>query len=260
MTNFISASTPLQPAFIYAAWPTGTSVQASPANAVTVPASVLQAHEAIGFSFDSITIGNSLVFNFLNQAQMSAFAIAGVGLSGASVALFGSSDNFVTSNVQLLPATPFSNDAFFWAQFAPSAYQYLKLVFTGLSSAHAIRHVAITNLVLLPFLEDGTFCPDPIEVTGDHLISYTGLFLGSVTQKVMRPFDLSFGQIDSVEEAAFSAWAMACLAVAQGFFFIPDTNRPEVYFGSVDKNYKYNPIMSIGFAKIPPIPFSARVT
>ena len=260
MSKYISPSQPRQPAFIYAAWPTGTTVSASRPSATSVAASVLQADESTGFSFDMTTNLNVLAFNFINPAQISALAIVGAGLTGASVSVYGSTDNFVASNDELLPFTTTINDAFFWAQFNPSIYQYIKVTFTGLSSNHVIRHMAITNLGLLPYLEDGTFCPAPIEATGDHLIGYTGLFLGSVTQKVMRPFNLSFGQVDAVEEVSFRAWAMACITVAQGFFFIPDSGQLICYFGYVDKSYKYNPIMASGLATIPAIPFTARVT
>jgi len=257
MTNFISASTPLQPAFIYASYPPGVNATGNLGSGGATDASaVLQADEASGWTFSSNGSNGQIVVTYPSPAALNCLALVGSGLTGATIGVFGSNDSGATWT-QLLPYTAAGNDAVFWAQHTTGAYASFMYSFAGFAAGLTVKHIAGALLAPLPFLDDGA-CTGPLQAEGSHLISYTGLYLGSVTQRVMRPFSLSFGQVTPVEKELFDAVMAAGLQNARGLFFVPDTGLDEVHFGWIDKTYKYEPKLKVGLYELAAIPFTAR--
>lgn len=257
MTIFISDNTPKQPTFLFATYPPGTTVADSPESAAYAPADVLQADETNGWRPVGTNGAHALIVSYPQPVQVEYFALVGKYIDGVTLEIRGSLDGFVASDVQLLPPVPLFGTVAAWGSFPASSWLTLKYIFSSFSSDFMVKHIAAGTLALLPFMDDG-FCAAPLQSEGDHLISHSGLFLGSTTARVMRPFSLSFGQVTPVEEAMFSTVMASCLRTAQGLFFVPDTSLPEVHFGWLDKKYKYEPRMKNGSYEISPIPFTTR--
>jgi hypothetical protein len=254
VTQFLSISQPAQPAFLFAAYGPLAAVSASSTAAGYDAVDLLQADECNGWR--PATTALSSVIIDLGAAESCEFcALAGADLHGVSLAVQGSNDGstFTSLATQVAP-----RDGAVWIQLAQATYRYFRLSISGHSTKFLLKHIAVGGLSLLPFFEDG-YCSAPLQADGTHLISTAGLFLGSVTTKVTRPFSLSFGQITPVEEALFSIWAAACIQTARGFFLVPDTSQDEVHFGYTEKGYKYEPVMKTGLYTIPRIPFISRV-
>lgn len=258
MTTFIDASLPQPPAFLYATYPKGTNASGSyPLDPTDNPQDVLSADELNGFSF---TIGpeqRRISLSFLAPYPLEYVAIAGRDLQGVVVEVRGSTDAFVSSNVRVSPPTALQGSIAAWFSFPVTSFKFLNFIFTNFASDFRVKHIACGLLQPLPFQADN-FCPSPLQVNGSNLISYEGLFLGRATQSVMRPFNLDFGQVTSVEKACFDAVMAACHQTAQGLFYVPDISRSDVHFGAIDQGYKYEPKMSLGQFIIPAIPFSSR--
>ena len=259
MTIFLSNSIPRQPAFLYAAYGASAAIVASSSRAGTNAASLLQPDEAQGWAPSAtdeatltLDLGSSMLISYLALAGNLAGSIAG---SGPVLSVDWSADGSTFTPWYDYFTPPPGISA--WLQLPPQVCRYLRITVDWFSSAFLLRHVCVGNLVLLPFFDDDC-CTAPAQAEGTNLVGYTGLYLGSVTQRVMMPFSLSFGQISPAEETAFAAWFAACVATAQGFFLVPDTAQPACHFGSVDRSWKYEPKMKTGLYTIPAIPFTAR--
>ena len=252
--TFISDSTPQQPAFLYATYDPSAAISASSTLAGTAAANLLQPDEARGWS-PAGTGAATITIDLGIATLCSDVALAGSAM-GPTVAGVSWSGDGVTYT-ELITYFTLTDLIANWIQFAPVTCQYLRISFQWQPARFRLNHVCTGNLVRLPFFADN-FCVAPIQAEGTSLISYSGRYLGSVTQKVMRPFSLSFDQITPAEETAFSSWVSACIASAQGFFLVPDTSTNACFFGSVDRNWKYEPKMRTGLYTIPDIPFTAR--
>ena len=254
MPIFISDSSPQQPAFIYAAYPSAASVLASSSAAGYLPADVLQADESAGWK-PAATTDQQLVIS--NDTTIDSIALCGEAMAGTTLEVWGGlvAD---TPTVQLLDSTAIGDDRTAWFKLsAASSLPFIFYKFSGHSTAFEIVHIAAMVLALCPYQKDGV-CRSPIQAEGAHLISHAGLYLGSVTNRVMRPFKFDPGSITPVEEVVFSNLMQACLRRSQGVFFIPDTAAPTVHFGWVDKKYLYEPKMKNSLYSIPAIPFTSR--
>jgi len=260
MTIFlIDSAVPQQPAFLYATYPMGVTVAALPESPGYTPAHILQADENNGWRPLNTVGAHALICTYPTPVQFDYFALVGKSIDGVLVEVRGSSDGFNASDVQLSPPAPLSGAIAAWRAVPTAIYNSIKYIFSNFSVDFQIKHIAAGILSPLPFLEDG-FCTAPLQAEGSHLISHAGQFLGSVTDRVMRPFSLSFGQVDPVEEALFSAMVKACVQTAKGLFFVRDISLPDVSFGWIDKNYKYEPKMQLGLYNIPTFPFTSRAS
>jgi hypothetical protein len=257
MTIYLSGSTPQQPAFLYATYPAGMTVTSSPASPDYAAADVLEAEELNGWKPANLTGAHSLTVTFPSPFQAEFFALAGKGLDGVTVEVRGSSDGFVASDVQLAAPAVLSGAIAAWGNYPSASYAAIKYIFSTFGSDFTVKHLACGVLSPLPFPEDG-FCAAPLQAEGQHLVSYEGLFLGSVTQRVMRPFSLNFGTVTPAEKPLFDDMVKACVQTAQGLFFVPDLSQTDCHFGTIEKKYKYEPKMTKGMYTIPAIPFTAR--
>jgi hypothetical protein len=256
MTTYLSASVPEQPAFLYAKYGPFAVAFASSSAAGYLASDVLQADECNGWKPAS-TEPATIIIDHGVPTPTDFIAIAANALLHAGFAISGSYDN-VTYSDPVAAVEALANGSLL-IQYPQINYRYIKILLSGHSTAFVAKHIACGRIAVLPYLDDGV-CLDPIQAEGTHLISHAGLFLGSVTNKVTRPFSLNWGQVDEVEAATFTDWALACISTARGFFFVPDLSRPVCYFGYVDKNFKFTPAVKTGMASIPAIPFTSRVT
>lgn len=257
MSTFLSESLPEQPAFLYSTYAPTATVTASTSAAGYSASDILQADENNGWK-PLNTSPTTLTIDLGSAITTDHIALVGTSLSGVLVSLAGADNAGMTGSVVLVAETAIASNGESWLKYATASHRYLQVTVSAHSTAFQIKHMVVGLLAPLPFMEDG-FCPNPIQAEGQHLVSYAGLFLGSVTQRVIRPFTIPFGQVDAVEEVAFSNWKAACVETSQGFFFVPDTASATCYFGYVDKKWKYEPVMKMGMATIPKIPFTARV-
>lgn len=253
MSLYLSSSTPQQPAFLYASYSPAAAAAASSTAAGYSASHLLDADEANGWKPAS-TATATLIIDLGEEVLHDTFAVAGKRLKGVSVVVSTSPDNVTYTEAA---ETTLQDDAANWINFSPTSFRFLLITLSEHTTAMQMKHVVSCLLVRLPFLEDG-YCPAPLESEGEHLISATGLYLGSTTQKVTRSFDLDFGQVTPAEESAFASWANACILSAQGFFWVPDTALAGCFFGYCEKKYRYEPSMRNGLYSIPKIPFRAR--
>jgi hypothetical protein len=187
-------------------------------------------------------------------------ALLGNYLNGVTMELRGSTDNFSTSNVQLSAAATISSSAFITAyrRFTEAQYSHIRLIFSGFSTSFEVQHVAICRAVPLPYLADG-HDPDAFQPTGTHLIGTAGTYLGATQQNTMRLLNLDFGQITSGQYLPFQLWAEYCVMTIRPFFYVPDVDQAECYFGWIDAKWKFSAPMKSGARKIAAIPFTGRV-
>ena len=100
-------------------------------------------------------------------------------------------------------------------------------------------------------------------VSGDHLVSQDGRYLGSAQRNAMREFSLNWGEIAQTDYVNLAAWATACIATLRGSFFVPDTANKStafdgecVHFGWADK--RFSAPYRLGFRKVDTINFTTR--
>ena len=254
MTVYLETPGQGQPAFIYANYPPGTTASASSSAAGYAPENVLQAEEAEGWR--PLSHVGTHVLTVSNSQAVDVIAMQGKALDGISIKVEAASTP-EGSRTELLATTVIDQNETVYLRIAQGSQAYLIYTFTNVSNVFTVKHIVASQLALLPFLEDG-LCLAPLQAEGDHLVSQSGYFLGSVTTRVMRPFSLDWGQVDDVEEVAFAKLVSSCVATAQGLFFIPDASSTDIYFGTIDKKYKYEPKMKLGLYDIPTIPFTSR--
>lgn len=244
-----------QPLFIYAEYPGTATVALTNAVPGQTGADVLQANEDTYVSPLSNTL--SITLDLKSAFPSGCLAIAGENLNGVALALRASTDNFVTSDVEISASSALSGFVAAWRPFSTVAYRYYRLVFTGATSAMKIYHVALLPLRLLPYLADGADL-DAFQSTANHIVSPQGHFLGSQLVKSEHKIPLNWGQVMESEYPLFTAWALACVQTPSAFFFVPDSGVTTCMFGYTDQNYKFSAPMKNGLRKLAAIPFTSR--
>lgn len=182
-------------------------------------------------------------------------AFAGEGFDSATLEVRGSTDGFVSSNVQLLaPTGQNGTDSAWWVDVVNATYQDYRFIFSNFDSDFLISYFSFGTYLDLPYLAedwDGN-SSDP---DGDFLVSGAGYLVGSVVHAVYRDLPIRFGSVTSISN--FLAWREACIDAKQGFFFVPDIDTTEVYFGYVKEGFKA-PYKN-GMYEIAPMTFKARL-
>lgn len=222
-------------------------------------ANVLEGCEDTGWRPANTTGSKSLTLALGGFLPVGAVAVLGQYLNGVTLEVRGSSDGFVSSDVELSAAAAISTSEFItaWRGFTEGYYSHIRLIFTGFAASFEVQHVACCRTVSLPYLEDG-HDPDTFQPTGTHLIGVAGTYLGTTQQCTMRNISLDFGQITSSQYAPLQLWAEYCVMTLRPFFYVPDTDQPECYFGWVDAKYKFSAPYKSGARKIAAIPFVGR--
>jgi hypothetical protein len=249
-----------KPSFIYPTHLSNATATATDTATGYAAANVLEGCEDTGWRPANITGSKSLTIALGGSLPIGQVALLGQYVNGVTLEVRGSTDGFVSSDVSLSGVTTISSSAFVtaWRSFTEANYSHIKLIFTGFSSSFEINHVACCRAVLLPFLEDG-HDPDTFQPEGTALIGTAGTFLGFTQTRTMRNLTLDFGQITSSQYNHFQFWAETCIMTLQPFFYVPNIDGPECYFGWVDAKYKFSAPMKSGARKIAPIPFTGRV-
>jgi hypothetical protein len=180
-----------------------------------------------------------------------------IGVNSTAYTTYTSGGTAVNIGAQVSAAASLGNAVANWRRFTPASYRYWRLIFSAINSNFFLAHVAMDQLQLLPYHEDGH---DPVAHTtdGDDLISPTGLYLGSTQLSCMLDLSLDFGQVTDGEYAPFAAWDAECVRVRRPFFYVPDVDQSTVYFGWAKKGYKFTAPYKRGLRDIGKITFSAR--
>lgn len=249
-----------KPSFIYPIHLTTATVTATDTASGYAPANVLQGVEDTAWKPANTTGSKSLVIHLGGLLPIGQVAVLGQYLNGVTLEVRGSTDNFATSDVQLSAAAVISTSEFVttYRRWTEALYSDIKLIWSGFAASFEVIHVACCRAVPLPYLEDG-YDGDSFQSEGTALVGTAGTFLGFTQQRTMRNLNLDFGQIVSSQYLPFQLWAEYCVMTLRAFFFVPDVDQPECYFGWVDPKYKFSAPMKKGSRRIAPIPFTGRI-
>lgn len=249
-----------RPSFIYSIAPTTATATASDTFAGYDAQNVIEATEDTGWKPADTTGDKTLVLDLVLELPIGAVAVLGQYINGVTMEVRGSTDNFVSSDVQLSAPAVISTSAFNTAyrRFTEDSYRYIKLILSGFGASTEIMHVSCCRTVDLPWLEDG-HDSESYQATGTHLVGVAGMYLGASQQSAMRTLNLDFGQIPSSQFPAFQLWAEACVRTMKPFFYVPRVDQPECYFGWVDAKYKFAAPSRLGLHKLAGIPFTSRM-
>lgn len=249
-----------KPTFIYSNYPAPAAVTATDTAAGYAAADVLEGCEDSGWKPANTTGSKTLTID-----QGASLPVGGVALladypNGVTLEIRGSSDNFTGDNVQLSAASVINSASFNTAYrlFTETGKRYLRLIFSGFGASFQVTHVALCRTVTLPYLEDG-HDPDAFQPTGSHLVGVSGVYLGATQQCAMRNINLDFGIVTSANYTQFQLWAEACIETMRPFFYVPDIDQPECYFGWVEGKYKFSAPSKLSRHKLAPIPFISRI-
>lgn len=247
------------PAFLFTSYPATASASANDSASGYAAGNILFATEYNGW-MPSDTTGDKILTIDLGTAQVvDSIGLAGLGLDGVNCEVRGSTDNFGSSDVQLSATATLSGSIAAWVNFANLAsYRYLKLIFDTMGSDFMVAYACCTAARVMPWLEDG-HDPDIYQTTGSHLISPSGVVLGSVQQSTLRDLSLGFGQVNDSDYQKFADWAATCVATLRPWFYVPDSSAAAVYFGWTEASYKFSAPYRSGLRTMAKIPFKARV-
>jgi hypothetical protein len=249
-----------RPTFIYPTHLTTATATATDAATGYAATNVLEGCEDTSWRPDNTSGAKSLTIALGGLLPIGQIAVLGNYLNGVTLEVRGSTDNFSSSNVQLSAGATISSSEFIttWRMFTENLYTHIKLTFTGFAASFEVQHVACCRAVPLPFLEDG-HDPDTFQSEGTHLIGTAGTYLGATQQRTMRNLNLDFGQITSSQYAPFQFWAEYCVMTMRPFFYVPNIDAAECYFGWTDAKYKFSAPMKSGARKVAAIPFTGRL-
>lgn len=247
-----------QPLFIFASYLPGAAVSATDTATGYSAANVLQANEDTSWK-PADTVGtNDLVIDLGAALPVGAIAIAGEYLLNVTMEVRGSTDNFSSSNVQLVAPFTIEHYTTAYGLWTNATYRYIKIRLSNVGASTEIYHVAIQQQNLLPYLDDG-FDPDSFKTEGEHLIAVDGHLLGSVQSCTLRELALNFGQVTDTEIIPFQRWADACVKTLTGYFFIPDSAETLAHFGWTDSKYTFKTPYKSGLRTVGVIPYISRV-
>lgn len=249
-----------RPSFIYATHLTTATASATDSAIGYPAANVLEGVEDTSWRPLNTIGSKSLTISLGGLLPIGQVAVLGNYLNGVTLEVRGSTDGFVSSDVQLSAPIVITSSVFVtaWRSFTEALYRQVRFIFTGFAGSFEIQHIACCRAVPLPFLEDG-HDPDVYQSEGTHLVGVAGTYLGATQQRTMRNLNLDFGQITNAQYLPFIFWAEYCVMTMRPFFYVPDTGAPECYFGWVDAKYKFSAPMKVGARKVAPIPFIGRI-
>lgn len=245
-----------RPAFLYCLHDSGASVTATDSQAGRDPNDVLYATEDTYWKPLNVTGTKALVVDRNVTTFFNTISILGIALSGVTVEVRGSTDNFSSSNVALLTVDIESEINASWFRLPGNEYQYIKLNFSGFDSDLAVSFVCFAELRKLPYLESD-YDPDKMEATGEHMVSAAGMYIGFNLQRNMAKYELKFGAVSEIEYNDFYDWRQNCVRNMNPFFFVPDVSEASVHFGWLD-NASFSAPLDKGLRTISPISFMTR--
>ncbi|MCP3177311.1 hypothetical protein MJO47_09390 [Desulfuromonas sp. KJ2020] len=229
-----------QPAFLYCSYLPSAVVTAPGWSAASSVADVLLATEDTFLRPADQAGDKAITIDFGEDRTCDCLGIVGNALDGCLVDVEASADGFVSDIVPLasgvtLEATANAAAVSFAAAVKPSIRLTFKSGFYP--SNLRVAWLCASKLALLPYMDDGSWNPEDLDVEGEFLISQRGLFLGSEVERAMISLNLAFGQVSDFEFTLFEAWKNACVATMSPFFFVPDVDEPKVFFGWPPKKF-----------------------
>lgn len=205
-----------------------------------------------------VTTTFNVVVDLGASAAMDSVAILGHVLGGASLEIRGSTDNFAASDVLVsVDAAIVSDVNSTWRAFTEATFRYWKFIFSGHPSNVRVAHICLMSQVLLPFFETDPDI-DAVTPTVVQLISQAGTFNGTNQQRAMRDMSLNWGEVTAAELVGIKSFSDACIKVSNPFFFIPDIDEDESFYGWIPGGGKFASPQTPGVFTIPAIPFTTR--
>ena len=246
------------PAFLYPdAVP--TTVTATDTKAGADPLNIRGAIEGPSWQPADNIGAKELVLKFSASIPVDFIAVLGVALDGVLVEVRASTDDFGSSDDQLLAATALSaalNAA--WLGFVGGIYSEVKLVFTSFSTAMEIDHIAVGELKTVPYFKRG-HDSDNSSPTGSHMVSTSAIYNGATQQNLKQDFKIDFHPATVSKMLNLRAWRVACIDRIAPFFFVPDTDLALVHFCWMEKPSFSAPEMpGVGLFKIAPMTLTTR--
>lgn len=220
-----------QPAFFWCEYSDSATVTATDSAEGADASDILYSTDDLTHSFANATGTKTYTIDLAASTSVTALAILGEGINGESVEVRGSTDNFVTSDVQLKASTALIaeiNAAYL--TFTGGSYRYIKLNFNSPSTAMQIAHVCLGDVTQVEYFEEDWDAPN-IQHTGDHTISDTGYYLGSNVKAVYKRLNIVMGDLTSAQFSVLSGWRSYCVDGLRPFFVIPDQSSTNIYFG-----------------------------
>lgn len=192
----------------------------------------------------------SIVIDAAESITADVVAFLGANLSGTSVEIRGSTDNFAASDVQVKASTALTanvNSAYL--AFTEASYRYWKFNVSGHGSNIRLAHICLDSAVDYPYFE-----VDPdinnLKPEGRQLVSQSGVYVGSNQTKAMREITLNWGEVTESEKNILAAWADACIKEMHAFFLIPDQDETDILFGWLEDGGKFSSPLENGVYKI----------
>jgi len=220
-----------QPFFIWDQWAATATVTASSTASGFDADDVLVLSETGGWSPSSLT-APYLVIHDTTVTTRDTLVIRGKNLDGVSVELRSSLDNFVASDDQELASTALTvNDNSAWLDVATFAAYYFKPIFTGMSSDTVIDYVGVISRTELPLLEND-FDANAVKSVGGDLYSAGGIYNGSYQQRAERELTINPGVLSTTQLADWLDVVDNTIASRAPFFFVPDADDTDVFFGT----------------------------
>lgn len=205
-----------------------------------------------------VTTTFSIVIDNGSAVPFDSVAILGNALGGASLEIRGSTDNFAASDDLVSgDAVMVSDVNSTWRQFTEATYRYSKYIFTGHPSNVRVAHICLMSQVLLPFFETDPDI-DAVTPTVVQLISQAGTFNGTNQQRAMRDISFNWGEVTATELVGIKAFSDACIKTSNPFFFIPDIDETESFYGWIPGGGKFASPQTPGVFTIPAIQFTTR--
>lgn len=167
----------------------------------------------------------------------SYIAILGEGLDdNVTVEVFkGDVTTLPTGGAQAFaPAVMDSGVNAAWFLFdGEEANRYYRVSFSGHSSGIKIANLAIGQRFPLPYFATD-WDVENLSIESSNIISQGGLFLGSTQLNAMRDLTLNIGDVNASELANLRVWVRSCIKESNPFYFVPDEEDSDVFYGWLD--------------------------
>jgi hypothetical protein len=248
------------PAFLYRSYDSTMSIYASD----TYPG--FKANDCRWATEDTVwkganqEAGKSLTVRHGSAVTANSMAMVGEGFAGVNISIHASTDNFVTSNVEVLSSyiIPANNKICAWKAFDTQTYPDWRITFnSAVSSDFCVAHIVFGMRNGMPYFEQ--FDPDNTKPLGKIKKSPQGKIIGAIYKGVQRSVELIFGSVNDAEYQVLLNWSRECFSKMRPFFFIPAQNQDVALFAvSKDSSEFSAPIKSSGDRQMKKIVLEAR--
>jgi hypothetical protein len=246
-----------QPTIIFCDYGTTASVTATSTLTGTSAADVLISTEDT-YHQPTSTSSYSIVIDAGVALTSDVVAFLGANLVGVTIEVRGSTDNFVSSDVQVKAGTLLTaNVNAAYLAYTAASYRYWKFNISGHASNTRIAHICLDTAVDFPYFETD---PDILNVTpsAKQLISASGIYVGTNQTKAMRELNLDWGEVTASELAVLEVWAEHSIETVTSFFLIPDQALTDIFFGWLPNGGQFSAPLEDGVYKVAPNKMTTR--